>query len=110
MLHPADKNINELGIRKWNLKFIDSRMERHYKIQMTKFTAFYFRMIYVLLVFVFGFYILGQSIETKEHVYTYSRLGVFLGFVVIGIPIFTPFFQIHYFEIALVVTVPINDY
>jgi len=105
VLHLSDRKYNQLDIGRWTLHFGDPRLERQYKIIMSKLVSRKFKYIYFFFLVVFGGYILGQSILTEEASYTYSRLGVFLGFLVLSISLFTYQFQTFYFEITFFVKI-----
>jgi len=104
MLHLSDRKYNQLDIGRWTLHFGDPRLERQYKIIMSKLVSRKFKYIYFFFLLVFGGYILGQSILTEEASYTYSRLGVFLGFLVLSVGLFTYQFRTFYFEITFFLT------
>ena len=103
MLHISDRKYNQLDIGRWTLKFGDLRLERQYRIIMSKLVAQKFIYIYYFFLLVFAGYIIGQSVLAKDASYTYSRLGVFLGFLVLSVGLFTYQFRILYFEITFLV-------
>ena len=80
------------------------RLERKYKMIMSKLIAKNFRIIYFAILIAFGGYILGTSLLVEEDVYSLSRLGVFLGFLVLGAVLFVKPYQAFYYELTFIVS------
>lgn len=105
VLSPADQNANQLGLRKYTLTFVDKRMEKQYKLITARKAKRSSQIIYGLAILVYGGYSLGQSLLLKDDVYTFSRLGVFIGFVLFGFLLTTDFYRTQYFNVTLFVSV-----
>lgn len=103
MINPADRSLNELDIKQMTLRFGDMRLERQYKNIMSRLGVKNFIIIYFALLITFGGYALGASLLIEEAEYSFSRLGVFLGFLAIGVGLFTKPFKAYYFELTFIV-------
>jgi hypothetical protein len=105
VLSPADRNAAKIGMGKYTLKFTDKKLERRYMITYIKDNWKRLRKIYFLLVIYFGTFILGEGIVAFQKEYTFSRLGVFIGFLATGGLFFTSIIRQKYFQSTMVVMV-----
>lgn len=103
MLSPADQNANQLGLRKYHLTFLDRRMEKQYRLVTSREALKYSRIAYLVGLIFFGGYSLGQSLILKDDVYTYSRMGVFLGFALFIFVLYTEVYRTKYFSVTFLV-------
>ena len=103
MLSPADQNVNQLGLRKYQLTFIDKRMEKQYRLITSRKALKLAKVVYAISLLVYGGYSLGEALIMKDQVYGFSRLGVFVGFLIFGCLLFTDFYRAQYYEMTLFV-------
>ncbi len=104
MLSPADQNVNQLGLKKYQLAFLDRRMEKQYKLMTSRKAIKLSRFIYPVFLMIFGGYALGEGILLKDEVYSFSRMGVFIGFFLVGCVLYTDLYRRRYFDITLFVS------
>ena len=105
MLSAADVNLNALTMDKVTLKFTDALMEKYFKEICSKDAIKYSKLVFYLFLMIFGGYSLGQAILTRDLLYGYSRLGVFMGFALISIIFATDFYKAYYEKIVFMVKI-----
>ena len=110
MLSPADQNVNQLGIRKYRLNFYDTRMERQYRIMTSRKALKLSKVLYPIALVIFGAYALGEALLIKDQIYNFSRMGVFVGFLLFGFLIYTDIYRTHYFDVTFFVSISFNSF
>ena len=78
-------------------------MERSFKLKVMKESYKFVRSMYFILLFAYVIYAIVEAARLNDTVYTFSRLGVVLGFVIFGILLTSKLYRVHFYEITFIV-------
>jgi len=77
-------------------------MERSFKLKVMKESYKFVRSMYFILLFAYVIYAIVEAARLNDTVYTFSRLGVVLGFVIFGILLTSKLYRVHFYEITFI--------
>lgn len=105
MLTAADFSNSDLGMNPYSLKFVNKKLEKSYKQILIKSNKLYIKVIYFLLLAIFGGYTLGawiipDHLGKHDGVLGFVRLIFIIFFLFAGIILFTRYIDIYYERIA----------
>jgi len=100
VLTPADVEVNiETKMHRCTLKMNDQKLEKQYIQTNIKEFVKTTRIIIVILLVIFGVYVLIQSLSDKDSTLIYVRIGTAILYALLFILIFNQLFEIHYYKI-----------
>ena len=98
-----------MGMHPYSLKFRNRKIENTYKRLVLKSNLWYLRVIFYLLLAIFGGYTIGEALTTSREdsdrrVVGFVRLGFIVIFLFSGLLFFTRFIEANYERIAFAVS------
>lgn len=96
VLNPSDIDLVNLRLRPYSLDIIDPSLNRKFHLQSVKNQLNLVRFYTILIILIYGGYSLADSLNNKNDLLGFVRLGIFLFFVGLWLFVWTHFYEAHY--------------
>ncbi len=105
MLTAADFSSSDTGMHHYSLKFRNKKLEKNYKRLSMKSNRLYLKVMYYLLLLIFGGYTIGDALlvgsdGSQDSLVGFVRLIFIIIFLVLGISFFMRFIEVYYEKIT----------